>query len=130
MLYASVYQLTADAAFGVESLRWLRCALGMYTPGTGCGGFVAKILTTKDGLTCDTASPGFLEGAIGAALAMHTLAAGRCLAWARVLGIDSDYLASQQGSSPPNGGVGDDHAQPYLGGEAAKGRPQTRSGRH
>lgn len=69
-IYNRLYQAKGDSRYRDASIFWFECVLDMFRPGTGIGGY-SKYARHYDSSTATwEASPDFLDGSIGVALAL------------------------------------------------------------
>jgi hypothetical protein len=96
-IYNRLYQTTGDYRYRDASVFWFECALSMFTPGTGVGGYSRYVTPDNSSTVTWESSPAFLDGSIGVALALLGSVTAVEPQWDRALLLSSRPLQVRSG---------------------------------
>lgn len=88
-IYNRLYQTKGDSRYRDASMFWFEYALNMFRPGTGVGGYSKYTRHYDSDTETWEASPAFLEGSIGVALALLGAVTMMEPQWDRILLLSS-----------------------------------------
>ena len=103
-IFNRIYQSEGDVRCREAALKWYQTALDMRRPGEGVGGFLVAAKPDPSGPTVWEASPNFLDGSIGIALALLSALEPIAPDWDRLLLLSGrDWRAADRAEGPRTG---------------------------